>query len=160
MARPISWPDKITAPEEALEFYRHVSKLQRSEAFKECHVFDGALIHDVPHVRWEKTTTNLPRMICGFLGLPYRRQHCNTKGCMNPFHFVDVNRIVAFHSEERLEVPLTNTPNLEEYVELVKHIIDANDLKLPVTFTEIRPLIEAEDMDDTTLINTLLELHK
>lgn len=156
MARPVSWPSKITgASPEAMEFYELVAKLQRTTAFADCHVYHGARIGDLPHVAFGTTTTNLPRMICGFLGIPYRKRLCNTPGCMNPFHYTNVAMQQAFVSPEFAETPVVPLVDKEAYRELIQYVIDEHEIPTPPTFENIRKYVPVEDMDDLTLKETI-----
>lgn len=158
MARPPNWASKITAPEEALEFYRMIEKLQTSDAFRTCHIYKGAALNHVPVISWRGKVTALPRIVLGFLGIPYRKSICKNHGCCNPFHYVDLD-------EERPK-PLTGmampekevyrgTP-LEDYVQTVEYVLDANGYP-PETndFQVIRHLIPRGDIPDELLQQTL-----
>lgn len=158
MAKTI-WPEKIEAPEEALELYRLISKLQDSEAFRHCHVFSGANIKGLPHVRWEGRVTNLPKVILSFLALPYKRKMCVTPGCVNPFHYVDLdlasNEIVTagvVPQEENFKAP-----DIDQYVETVRYYIEENDLESP-SYEQLRKLIPVEDVPDELLQQSLKKI--
>jgi hypothetical protein len=155
MARPVNWPNQINAPEEALELYRLIAKLQRSEAFQHCHTFRGTVIGEVPHVSWEGKVTNLPKIVVSFLGLQYKKKQCLTHGCLNPFHYINWNENpTGGELKEIIEVP---KPNLDSYKELINYYIEENDLTNP-TFDQLRKLIPTEDAPDDLLQQAFLEM--
>jgi hypothetical protein len=150
MARPPKWAEKIQAPEDAMEFYRLIQKLQTSTAFRECHPFSGATINHVPYISWENSTTALPKVLLGFLGIPYRQQICKTHGCANPFHYVDVG--LQTPTLKGLKGP-TSSPHrpdsTEAYIELIEYEVDKAGVDL--NFESVRPLIPVEDISDELL---------
>lgn len=153
MARPISWPNKITgASPEALKFYQLVAELQESTAFADCHVFTGAHIGGLPHIAVDKKTTNLPKRLCLFLGVPYRKQLCNTPSCMNPFHYVDLNLQHAFATAPEVAEPaVLPLPPLLELKESVLYVVNNMDLPNPPSFEDVRPHIHPDDLPDEQL---------
>ncbi len=150
MPRPPKWADKISAPPEAMEFYRLIQKLQTSTAFRECHPFSGAIINHVPYISWDNTVTGLPKTILGFLGIPYRKQLCKTHGCANPFHYVDsgLDRKDLKGLKGPIHTPLRPDSG-EALIELVEYYIDKEGVA-PI-FEKVRPLIPVEDISDELL---------
>lgn len=153
------WPEKIKAPKDAMKLYRLMAKLQESKDFQKCHIFEGASVNGVPFVSWENKATALPRVVCSFMGLPYKKKTCNTPHCMNPFHFVDQNMV----AENRLPVEQVHqpaqvvTPSLEDFIETVRYYIEENDLTNP-TFEQLRPIIHADDISDEILQKAIYEI--
>jgi hypothetical protein len=156
MARPPKWAEKIEAPEEALEFYRIVQKLQTSTAFRECHVYDGATINHVPFISWDSTVTALPKVLLGFLGMPYRHQTCKTHGCANPFHYTDSDPdSPTLKGMKRPGKAPLRPDSTAALVELIEYHIDTADVE--PTFENLRPLIPIEDMSDQLLTVSLAD---
>lgn len=157
MARPPKWAEKIKAPDDALEFYRIVQKLQTSTAFRECHVYEGATINHVPFISWEGTVTALPKVLLGFLGMPYRHQTCKTHGCANPFHYTesDPDSPTLKGLKKPAKAPLRPDSNAA-LVELIEYYMD--QAGVGATFQELRPLIPQEDMTDELLTLALANM--
>ena len=158
--RPPKWADKIDCPPEAKEFYELIQKLQTSTAFRDCHVFSGASINHVPHISWDNTVTALPKVILGFLGIPYRRQICKTHGCANPFHYVDAGLGKVTLKGLKGPIPEPHRPDSNEaLIELVEYHIDKAGFEPDeATFENVRPLIPQEDITDELLKLSLVYL--
>ena len=157
IGRPVEWHTKIDAPPEALEFYALIAKLQKGVAFRDCHVYTGTMVNDMPHVAFRKSTTNLPKTICIFLGIPYRKRKCGTSGCVNPFHHVDVAMQGAFSPNEGTGGLILPPIDLHAYKEVVDAVMDEEGIK-PI-FEDIRPFIPQEDMTDETLRKVIHEFY-
>lgn len=164
MARFPDWPDKIDAPAEALKMYRCMARLQHSKEFQKCHVFKGASSsRGVPLVSWENRTTQLPKVVCSFMGLEYRKKTCNTPGCMNPFHYLSSGKTEdsAFQVERVHEPAPPLVVDMGGYVETIGYYIEKDGVGIDnPTFEQLRALIPAEDMADEILRNALVEYQK
>ena len=147
-----SWPDRIKAPAEALRMYRYMVKMQQSKAWQQCHVFEGAMRGGIPVISWDSKATSLPKIVCSFMGLQYKKKTCNTPGCMNPFHYVDQGNFQdkMLPVERELSPAEAYQPNFEDFKETVRFYIEENDLESP-TFEQLRSLIPIEDISDDLL---------
>ena len=162
MAGVPNWPERITAPKEAKQLYRWMAKAQLAKAFTECHVYDGANINGVPYVSWENKSTNLPKIVCSFMGLQYSRKTCKTPNCMNPFHYIqtgNLNDSLLPVERELKPVPPPPEVSLGDYLETVRYYIEENDLTDP-DFSQLRPIIPAEDISDEILQKVVNELKR
>lgn len=154
--RPANWPNQIDAPEEALELYRLIARLQHSKAFNHCHTFLGTTIGNIPHVRWEGKVTNLPKLICSFVGLEYKKKQCKVYSCLNAFHYTNYDE---YPSTGALLEPITvPKPDLSAYVETLKYYIEENNLVKP-SLEDLRAIIPVEDISDDLLQQALKELN-
>ena len=154
--RPPTWADKISAPEEAFEFYRMLMKVQSSPAFFPCHVFDGAVLNHIPYGNIQGVTKPIPQTILSFLGLGYGKRTCPTSGCINPLHFVAITSPEKQLKTLPLPPPdLTQPTKLEDYLELIQYHLD-EDENLPLDFESLRQVIPLEDLSDE-LLNLSIE---
>lgn len=159
--RPPSWAFKIEAPFEARMFYEMIMKAQDTpDLFKDCHVFTGSKINGIAVAKWEGKTTALPKIILGFLGMPYRKQKCFTPGCINPFHFTDMTeediiKIPRAKPDKIDDIPPTPTLTFEGYKETVEYYLSENELPLTSPYADIRALIPTEDISDEILKHVL-----
>lgn len=152
--RPAVWASKIEANPDALKFYELIEYLQTTTAFRECHIYKGAVMNHVPHVSWGNSVTALPKVLLGFLGIPYRRKLCPTHGCCNPFHYIDDHpQKLKGHTNPPKEIIKTAPlENIDSYKEMVEFYIDKHDVR---DFESLRPLIPTEDISDDLLKQVL-----
>lgn len=157
--RPITWPSKVSAPPEALALYRMIAKLQNSEAFKTCHIYNGAKIAGMPVIRFEGKVTSLPFVVASFMGMPYAERLCESDSCINPFHYTpniaEMERLIS--GVERKpdawsSAPPPATNYLDDWLELIEYETDRARLRREDwSFEAIRPLIHVDDMTDHDL---------
>lgn len=160
MAPKPTWPEKIKAPAEAIKLYRQMAKLQMTKDFQKCHIYEGASTNGVPVVSWDNKVTALPKIICSFMGLPFKKKTCNTPGCMNPFHYVDqVDPTRGKLPQALAPVPVI-LPSLADYIELVVYHIEENCPNPNPTFEQLRSIIPAEDITDELLQKVLNEINR
>lgn len=152
MARPPTWHTKITAPEAALEVYAAIAKAAQSEAFKECHVFSGALNKlGVPVIGADGTSKATSVILGGYIALPLTgRKLCATVGCINPFHYKLAG---DFMSQKFVDSPELKRESVStsEYMELIEYIRDKNNITAGATLQEYRSLIPEDDISTDTL---------
>jgi hypothetical protein len=155
MVRPTTWPDRLAAPKEALELYRVIAKLQGSDAFKECHVYDGSSLRTIPQVKWQGKATSLPKIVAAFFGLAYGAKTCQTRGCMNPFHHTAGFGAAPNHEliTQPIADPVQGTSVMVDQVELVEFYMERHEVEKD--FHALRDVISEEDMSDSLLFATL-----
>lgn len=161
--RPLTWPEQISAPEKALEFYRLLASLADDDAFDICHVFNGARNGNAPIIKWQGRTKSIASIAGAYLSLDTHRKKCTTAGCCNPLHYIRSSPDVFVSKEKDKEfVPQTTAPTGEQFAEIVEYEIDRLDLryKKPYQFADFRPRINALDLDDPQLTMALEWLNK
>lgn len=154
--RPTIFPSKIVAPPDAMELYRLIAKLQRSDAFDECHIYTGASLSDEPMIKWHGKVTSLPGVVCSFIGMPKGLNQCGTPDCCNPFHWVprEWQDDLLVQSREHMEAPIES--GLDDWVDLIdyeadKRMVRVADLTVPM----VREWIPIEDLSDEQITMAL-----
>lgn len=161
--RPLTWPEQISAPEKALEFYRLLATLADDDAFDICHVFNGARNGNAPIIKWQGRTKSIASIAGAYLSLDTHRKKCTTAGCCNPLHYERANSNVFVSSEKDKEfVPEMTAATGAEYAEIVEYEIDRQDLrhKKPYKIEDFRPDINVLDLTDPQLQMALEYLNK
>ena len=150
--RPLTWHKQVTAPALALEFYAMIAKLQKSDAFAECHVYHGARLGDEPVIKFNKKVTGLPSVIASYIGLPSAGRRCTTPGCCNPFHYIPPG------ASDETYVHKAETPEhvvevgMDEWIDLIEYHLDNHALRIEnVTMEAVRAMIPVEDLSDSQL---------
>lgn len=161
--RPLTWPEQISAPEKALEFYRLLATLADDDAFDICHVFNGARNGNAPIIKWQGRTKSLASIAGAYLSLDTHRKKCTTDMCCNPLHYERGHSDTFVSAEKDKEfVPETIAPTGAEYAEIVEYEIDRQDLrhKRPYKIEDFRPDINVLDLTDPQLQMALEYLNK
>jgi hypothetical protein len=152
--RPVTWYKDITAPPEALQLYKLIAQLQKSDAFQTCHIFRGASLGGEPVIKFDQKVTKLANVVASYIGLPSAKRQCDTPDCCNPFHYVPPGEDILVSADEAQNEVLVI--GLEDWVDLVEYTMDKHEVKPDhATFEEIRPLIMAEDLLDDQLVAAL-----
>lgn len=150
--RPPKWSNHIKAPPDAIRLYKLIEELQTSTAFRECHPFKGAILNHVPVISWHNRVTALPKIILGFLGIPYRKQLCATHGCANPFHYADLEYKTNLETLKGPDPVPHISSSLEGYIELIEYYMEKEGFEnLTPTFDNLRRHIPIEDISDVDL---------
>lgn len=150
--RPLTWYKNVTAPPLALEFYAMIAKLQKSDAFAECHVYHGARLGDEPVIKFDKKVTGLPAVIASYIGLPSARRRCTTPGCCNPFHYLPPGSSDETYTHGAEAKENVVEIGMDEWVDLIEFHLDNNLKRIgDVTLEEVRAMIPVEDLSDSQL---------
>lgn len=133
-----------------------IAKLQKSDAFAECHVYHGARLGDDPVIKFDKKVTGLPAVIASYIGLPSAGRRCTTPGCCNPFHYLPPGAMdeTYVHKAEAQEHGVEI--GMEEWIDLIEYYLDKEAKRLgDVTLEEIRNMIPEDDLSDAQLQSAL-----
>ena len=157
--RPQTWPTKITAPPLAIELYKLIGRLQKSDAFDTCHVYHGAVLHGEPMIKYEGKSTGLPFVIASYIGLPNGPRKCDTPGCCNPFHYLPEGMVGGNLVAGREEKDRTLEIGVEEWADLIDHEADKRRVRMDeITLVMARGWILVEDLSDEQLEAGLIHL--
>lgn len=157
--RPQVWQTKISAPPLALEFYALIAKLQKSEAFATCHIYDGARVDGVPIVKWQGTATKLPYVVASYMGLSSDLQQCGTPGCCNPFHYLPPQHDSALLVQGKEAVSDRVSSDVAEWADLVEYELDKRAKRIATTsFEDLRGWIDPLDLNDSQLTSAINHL--
>lgn len=150
MGRPISWYKKITAPPEAIAFYKALAEAGAAGVFADCHVFDGALNKQGVPILLDpgsKKPLPAPIIIAAYLGEERTGSRmCKTEGCLNPFHYAPpgLSKTLFPGAPKAPEVDRDIAP-IEEWVELVRYFREKNEVRY-VTMAWLLKTISADDI--------------
>lgn len=153
--RPPVWQTRIKAPPLALELYRLMARLQNSDAFRTCHVYEGSHDHaGIPMFKFGGKVTAMPYVISTFMGVEYGTKTCQTPGCTNPFHYAPpTDRI-----NPALMEFVAPTPAVDEgWTDLIDYYVE--DKGIALEFKPLREAIPLEDIGDDALRGAI-EMYK